>query len=758
MRLQEQQKQKQKNWPSTQIELTIDAQDTTARYFINAIKYMYEGSITIDANAIVPLLVLSSQLRLRGTMCGELRQKSFEDYMNIDNCLMFLKQANSLNYASLVYECCQFALTNLRKIPCQHFETYLHRWKDFKSLFLFGLRQEANGVYFGGELIVLYLKSLLLVDKSKAITAILELNNIEEFTKLTSSHALAMLLLCDNLLGEKKPLDRFILTKVGVYHLIVQIGLCFSEIKVYRIAVYTIACQFPLDVNDSMWEQLKLLSIDTFGLLLRHAVIQTQRVPKEKALVLRLINCYKIAHLVSEKMNTSLDQLLDELFGKSENINPDHCDEDQKVAKEALSATGVENVRLGDDTTQQLSGGRGRTSNDKDQMILAHVPNALSTDRKENDADTLGFVTPKMKSSSANLLGPNDCKLADTPELSRFAKHFLLDQSSMNTSDDRYSHLLQQMSPIVSHQKNSDITGKLLQSDKDIFRTCSNDMCHISFLSSKNGDTEQKSILTDEHQNTPRQLQVLISEKVGSASRTALMSNSNNKIFETPTKSKPEEKEEAKELQRTPIQEFSQGRFDGKAKDQSNHLTKMLLQTPLVENKSGGLTLCENSITKIRLQSESSDQSPANHSGQKMASANDSPNRSSPRRKWFCCIFVFYVTQNINYPFKNLTLGRANGATCVECGKYRHKYDFTKSQWRNRPRDFRRCKYCTGEGGTDSRTSSYDSTNYSIRGSSYGSNIFQKMISTWVVVFVKFHKYHSIVIWKDLLSFNKKIF
>jgi len=43
------------------------------------------------------------------------------------------------------------------------------------------------------------------------------------------------------------------------------------------------------------------------------------------------------------------------------------------------------------------------------------------------------------------------------------------------------------------------------------------------------------------------------------------------------------------------------------------------------------------------------------------------------------------------------------GAYCVECNEWRHKFDFTKSQWRNRPRGFRRCKYCTGEIGSDSK-------------------------------------------------------
>ena len=47
----------------------------------------------------------------------------------------------------------------------------------------------------------------------------------------------------------------------------------------------------------------------------------------------------------------------------------------------------------------------------------------------------------------------------------------------------------------------------------------------------------------------------------------------------------------------------------------------------------------------------------------------------------------------------------SGGAYCVECNEWRHKFDFTKSQWRNRPRGFRRCKFCTGEVGSDSKQS-----------------------------------------------------
>ena len=50
----------------------------------------------------------------------------------------------------------------------------------------------------------------------------------------------------------------------------------------------------------------------------------------------------------------------------------------------------------------------------------------------------------------------------------------------------------------------------------------------------------------------------------------------------------------------------------------------------------------------------------------------------------------------------------SGGAYCVECKHWRHKFDFTKSQWRNRPRGFRRCKFCTGEAGSDSKVSPAD--------------------------------------------------
>ena len=63
------------------------------------------------------------------------------------------------------------------------------------------------------------------------------------------------------------------------------------------------------------------------------------------------------------------------------------------------------------------------------------------------------------------------------------------------------------------------------------------------------------------------------------------------------------------------------------------------------------------------------------------------------------------------------------GAFCVECKRWCHKFDFTKSQWRNRPRGFRRCKYCTGEVGSDSKVAPglISSGNQSAHGSTHGS-------------------------------------
>jgi len=161
-------------------------------------------------------------------------------------------------------------------------------------------------------------------------------------------------------------------------------------------------------------------------------------------------------------------------------------------------------------------------------------------------------------------------------------------------------------------------------------------------------------------------------------------------VFETPARDKSKEKvEDNKEIHTTPIQDLSQVL----ANKPQNHKTGtgILLQTPLIDNESGIIALCEAPVAKIRPRPETSSRSMSMHSLRKLPSPySASPSRSGGR-------------------------GRANGATCVECGEYRHKYDFTKSQWRNRPRGFRRCKYCTGEGGTDSRISSYDNSSYTNR-------------------------------------------
>ena len=62
----------------------------------------------------------------------------------------------------------------------------------------------------------------------------------------------------------------------------------------------------------------------------------------------------------------------------------------------------------------------------------------------------------------------------------------------------------------------------------------------------------------------------------------------------------------------------------------------------------------------------------------------------------------------------------SGGAYCVECNQWRHKFDFTKSQWRNRPRGFRRCKFCTGEVGSDSKQapSEWSPRRYRLKGGS----------------------------------------
>merc|ERR1719188_1182666 len=44
-------------------------------------------------------------------------------------------------------------------------------------------------------------------------------------------------------------------------------------------------------------------------------------------------------------------------------------------------------------------------------------------------------------------------------------------------------------------------------------------------------------------------------------------------------------------------------------------------------------------------------------------------------------------------------------AMCCQCNLMKHKWDYTKSQWKNRPRWYRRCKSCIGQRGTVSKAS-----------------------------------------------------
>ena len=68
----------------------------------------------------------------------------------------------------------------------------------------------------------------------------------------------------------------------------------------------------------------------------------------------------------------------------------------------------------------------------------------------------------------------------------------------------------------------------------------------------------------------------------------------------------------------------------------------------------------------------------------------------------------------------------SGGAYCVECKQWRHKFDFTKSQWRNRPRGFRRCKFCTGEIGSDSKVSPADGSPRRYRLKSSDEGVYRK--------------------------------
>ncbi|ETO09253.1 hypothetical protein RFI_28135 [Reticulomyxa filosa] len=91
---------------------------------------------------------------------------SFEK-LNCENCLQLLNQANRTNDVIMLYDCCEYVLKNLSEVSFEHW-THL-QWQDFKCLLLFGLNHSADTVYFGGELIVIYLKSLTMVNKSTAM-------------------------------------------------------------------------------------------------------------------------------------------------------------------------------------------------------------------------------------------------------------------------------------------------------------------------------------------------------------------------------------------------------------------------------------------------------------------------------------------------------------------------------------------------------------------------------------------------------------
>jgi len=86
---------------------------------------------------------------------------------------------------------------------------------------------------------------------------------------------------------------------------------------------------------------------------------------------------------------------------------------------------------------------------------------ASGSDSEEHEFGLSNFVTPKHKPVDANTSAANDWKLAETPELNRFAKHFLLDHNTASTADGRYSHLLQQKSPnnAMRHKNGKNLVG-----------------------------------------------------------------------------------------------------------------------------------------------------------------------------------------------------------------------------------------------------------------------------------------------------------
>ena len=66
---------------------------------------------------------------------------------------------------------------------------------------------------------------------------------------------------------------------------------------------------------------------------------------------------------------------------------------------------------------------------------------------------------------------------------------------------------------------------------------------------------------------------------------------------------------------------------------------------------------------------------------------------------------------------------------CCSCHKKKSKWEFTKSQWKNRPRCQRRCKNCTGEHGTMSAISAEHATKRDGRRHNDHSWIFPWVIS-----------------------------
>ncbi|ETO12644.1 hypothetical protein RFI_24731 [Reticulomyxa filosa] len=553
----------------------------TARYFIDAIKYMYESSITINVDAVVPLCVLSSQLRLRGSVCSELKQRAFEDYLTVDHCLLFLKQANELNYGSLAYECCQYTLVHLLQVPSHHWEVYLSQWKDFKTLLLFALRQESDAIYYGGQLIIVYIKQLSVGNKSKATTALLELNNIEQLTKLTIGHALIVLSICDSLFEEKKALDQFELLKV-IYSRLQEICtnitskkkdyFCFvcSCCKIYRIAVQTVAAHFPLDVNDSLWKQVSAMSVDTLELILSYTMHQSHA--NEKVGMFKLINnCEDQQHV---------DLLYNEMSqGDSFSQNYLLFKEDDDTTKNILRSDSPSGNTIHPAVVNSL---KNISSSENCTLQSNFVANACNRD---------GTPVPYYESLRANDGSDQDfeCdrKLAHTPELSRLAKNHLLNNGRFNTADSRFSLLLEQTSP----DKHSD-SSKCI--DNKSFHTDTRNESQLYYLSRS----------PQSQSNVSKSDGVDVNNKALSPVRQPDAQKKDE--FKTPIRAKSKE-----ETQATPTQDLSQSKnflLSNKAQYLQDESTKLLLQVPLVDDESGIIALCEAPMAKIRPRPESSTQ------------------------------------------------------------------------------------------------------------------------------------------------------